>query len=231
MAVDWTTQRYDPVAGVAERTVRARRKRLRIWIALGLVLTLLIGTWAAGIVTSTTTTGEVTASAPVTVSPGGNPVSRYDNALVSAGALAIGFSGTWGVISANSPIFFVNMRDAKYGTGTYYVAVMVINTVSGWERLQIEFHAFQLASGVTSCAGLNFAAAPVSSGILYVETEDAKVNLGNIQGGNAYCIGVRMPADGKARDPASTFIRRPTSDTVPIMPVLAATIGQVTTAP
>ena len=86
-------------------------------------------------------------------------------------------------------------------------------------RVQLQFVALN-----GSCTTANWASTPISTAIMYVETDDTRVALTEMAGGARYCVGVK--AAPKASDPATTYIRRPNSGVIPIMPVFAATVGQ-----
>lgn len=207
------------LAEIEQRTARRRRWRRRGLVGVALLSTVLVGTWAAGVVFTTTTTGTVTSAPPLLVNPGGNPPSRFDAALQEHDALSIGFTGNWGVIAADTGMFDLDLTDAAFGAGQYYLSVVVLNTPNGWERLQVQFHAVAGA-----CAASPDWTSPISSVVMYVETDDTRVNLTGLTGGGAYCIGVR--AVPKADNPAATYIRRPSGSIIPTMPVFGATVGQ-----
>lgn len=220
MAVELHEHPYaTEVAALERRTERRRWRRFWIWAISGFVAAGLIATWAAGVVISETGVGTEAPANPVLVNPAGNLPSRWDAVMDEHSALSIGFSGAWGSIATNTGMFDVNLTGTGFTTGEYYVTVVVLNTVSGWEWLQLQFVAL---TGSRTTA--NWASTPISTAIMYVETDDTRVALTEMAGGGRYCVGVK--AAPKASDPATTYIRRPNSGVIPIMPVFAATVGQ-----
>lgn len=220
VVVDTSDQTYAlDLARVERRVARRRRRRFRIWLIAGIVAAGVMAIWAAGVVTSETTVGTLQPANPSLVNPAGNLPSRWDAVMDEHSALSIGFSGAWGTITTNTGMFDVDLTGAGFTTGEYYATVVVLNTVSGWEWLQLQFVALD-----GSCAAADWGATPISTAIMYVETDDTRVALTEMAGGGRYCIGVK--AAPKANDPATTYIRRPNSGVIPIMPVFAATVGQ-----
>jgi hypothetical protein len=194
-----------------------------IWLATGVIAAGLVTTWAAGIVTSDTEVGTIAASEPLVGEPGGSSVSLYDGAVEVVSPLTIGFQGTWGTLSDDTKMFEVTLTAPDLTTGSYEGVVYALNEPEGWEWLQVQFLVFAGA-----CPAVSFAATPVTAGVLYVEREDSKVTLPGLAGGGTYCIGVRGFDKDKAKDPATSFIRRPSASAIPVMPQFAATVRRVT---
>jgi hypothetical protein len=220
MVVDLDARTRETVVELVERrTTRRRRRRVALWLVGGLIAAAVIATWASGVVVSETGVGTQTPSNPVLVNPAGNLPSRWDAVMDEHSALSIGFSGSWGSIASNAGMFDVDLTGAGFTSGEYYVTVVVLNQATGWERLQVQFVALTGA-----CAVTNWSSTPISTAIMYVETDDAHVSLTEMAGGGRYCVGIK--AAPKASDPSTTYIRRPNSGVIPVMPVFAATVGQ-----
>lgn len=212
---------------VAARVASRRRKRTRMWLAFGALSALIGATWAAGIVTSTSTQGTVNNPSPILVNPAAAGNSRFSGAIAAGPSpLAIGAEGKWGVIASDAQVFQINLgtNDPTTGVafaGTFYASVQLTNTLTvPYERLDLQWVVDEGA-----CSGsTNFLTAGIK-GMMYVETTDAEIDLSPLTGGQTYCVGIAAanPADG---DPLPTYIRKTTTASTPTLPQFGLSLNQ-----
>jgi hypothetical protein len=211
---------------VAVRIASRRRKRTRMWMAFGALSALIGATWAAGIVTSTSTQGTVSNPSPILVNPAAAGNSRFSGAIAAGpNPLAIGSEGKWGVISADAQVFQINLgaNDPTTGApfaGTYYASVQLLNTLAEpYERLDLQW-----AVDEGACSGTTDFVTAGIKGMMYVETTDAEVDLSPLTGGTTYCIGIH--GLGVADDPAGTYIRKVSVASTPTLPQFGVSLNQ-----
>ena len=116
-----------------------RRRRTLAWLVFGLVGLIMGAVWAVGIATSTSTvdTAGATAAAQILgTSPPAAGASQYAGLVSENTPLTIGFTGTWGKVDADTPMFDI---DLTAQSGTYFVAVYLNTNTAGWSALQLEF--------------------------------------------------------------------------------------------
>ena len=205
-------------------TRRRRRSRTRTWLAFGLVGLMMGVVWAVGIATSTATVDTAGAAAAGQIfgtSPPAAGASQYAGLVSENTALTIGFTGTWGKIDADTPMFDV---DLTAETGTYFVAVYLNNNATGWSVLQLEF--LQVNKTCAAAVSADWAA-PDATSVMVIETEDAWAVFPSLASGAGanYCIGIE-DITPKANDTAGTYIRRPSPGSSPTAPVFVAMLNR-----
>ncbi len=208
----------DVEAGTRSR----RRRRMRTWLAFGLVGVITGVVWAVGIATSTAvvdTAGATPATQVFGTEPPAAGVSQYAGLVTENTALTIGFSGTWGNVAADTGMFDV---DLTAESGTYFVAVYLNNSATGWSVLQLEFRQVNKTCALALTADW---AAPAATSVMIIETEDAWAVFPTLSSGANYCIGIQA-INPKANDTAGTYIRRPSPSSSPTAPVFVAMLNR-----
>jgi hypothetical protein len=210
------------------RTARRKRRRTFAWAIFGLVGVAIGAVWAAGLATSETQPGTETAAPNVVGSTNPFPASRFDGLVTTNSNLTIGFSGLWGVVAADTPMF--NFDATTLADGTYFATVYLNATPAGWEQIQIKFLIVPkscttaVAGDWTTAAG---GTANQNYSVVALDVADAKATFNNLAvagGDDQFCIGVQNIA--KANDTAGTFLRRPSASVTPTMPSFIAAANQ-----
>ena len=203
-------------------TRRRRRSRTRTWLAFGLVGLMMGVVWAVGIATSTATVDTAGAAAAAQVFGSADPAagaSQYASLVSENTALTIGFTGSWGKIDADTPMFDVDLTGE---TGTYFVSVYLNNNPTGWSVLQLEFRQVNKTCATATTADW---AAPDATSVMVIETEDAWATFPSLASGASYCIGIE-DITPKANDSTGTYIRRPGSSSTPTAPAFVAILNR-----
>jgi len=202
MNIGVTTEELASIGRDAEaNTRRLKRRRTRTWLVFGLVGLMMGAVWAVGIASSSGAIGSSTAAAEVFgAAPGAEPTSGYAGLVTAETALTIGFSGSWGVVAADTGMFEVDLTLET--AGTFFLGVFLDNNPTGWTALQLDFVQVN-----TACAAVDFST-PIDNSVMVIETEDAWAEFPSLAFGNTYCIGIAA-ATPKANDSAGTYIRRP----------------------
>ena len=204
---------------------RRKRRRLVAWSIFGILGILLGSVWAAGLATSTTTSGTESNSPVVMGSAGTASVSPYSTLVGTPGALSIGFSGRWGYVPSDADMFQIDLTGANTPAGqTFFTSIYLSNVVSGWSALQLKLLAVKDPSG--GCTTSTSFASPVASSVMNVTSNDAEADFTGLLGGSKYCIGVQ--AINPASDTSGTFLRRPNSSSTPTMPNFVAMLNRST---
>jgi hypothetical protein len=223
MNLEGTTSELASIAMDAEAgTRRLRRRRARTWLVFGLVGLMMGAVWAVGIASSTATVDTDGAAAATQVfgtAPGASSTSQYAGLVTENTALTIGFTGKWGKVGADTPMFDVDLTDE---TGTFFLAVNLNNNPTGWSALQLEFR--QVNKACADAVALDWASPAVSS-VMVIETEDAEAVFPTLAAGADYCIGIEAITP-KANDATGTYIRRPSASATPGAPAFSAMLGR-----
>ena len=215
---DLASDEMDLKAGTRSR----RRRRSLTWLAFGLVGLIMGAVWAVGLATSTSAIGSTATATQVFGTP---PVaagtSQYATLVTANTALTIAFSGTWGKIDADTPMFDV---DLKGETGTYFVAVYLNNNATGWSVLQLRF--LQVDKTCADAGPADWAS-PAATSVMVIETDDAWAVFPSLASGalKDYCFGIEAITP-KANDTAGTYIRRPGPSSTPTAPTFVAMLGR-----
>jgi len=199
-----------------------RRRRSLTWLAFGLVGLIMGAVWAVGLATSTSALGSTaTATQVFGTEPPAAGTSQYAGLVTADTVLTIAFSGTWGDIAADTPMFDVNLTAE---TGTYFVAVYLNNNATGWSVLNLEFRQVNKTCATT---GASDWASPAATSVMVVETEDAWAVFPSLASGAGadYCIGIEAITP-KANDTAGTYIRKPSPGSSPTAPVFVAMLNR-----
>ena len=204
-------------------TRRLRRRRLRTWLVFGLVGLMMGAVWAVGIASSTATldiAGATDADVVFGSAPGTAGTSEYAGLVSAHTALEIGFKGTWGKITADTPMFDVDLTTEA---GTFFLAVYLNNNPAGWAALQLEFRQVNTTCDLADSA--DWAAAPVQS-VMVVQNEDSWAVFDALTAGAGleYCIGIE--SINKANDELGTYIKRPSKSSTPQAPEFIAILNR-----
>lgn len=199
-----------------------RRRRILTWLAFGLIGLIMGVVWAVGIATSTAvvdSAGAAPAAQVFGTAPSAAGLSQYAGLVSENTALTIDFTGSWGRVDADTPMFDVGLTGE---TGTYFVAVFLNNNATGWAALQLEFRQFN-----STCAAVADWSSPNATSVMVVETEDAWAVFPSLASGAGanYCFGLQAITP-KANDTAGTYIRRPGSGSSPTAPVFVAMLNR-----
>ncbi len=213
-----------PAADIEAEIRPLRRRRVRTWLAFGLVGLIMGVVWAVGLATSTATVdtaGATPAAQIFGTAPGAAGTSQYAGLVTENSALTIGFSGSWGKIDSDTGMFDV---DLTAETGTYFVAVYLNNNPTGWTVLQLEFRQVNKTCATAVAADW---ATPAATSVMVVESEDAWAVFPSLASGAgaSYCIGIQAITP-KANDSAGTYIRRPSAGSSPTAPVFVAILNR-----
>jgi hypothetical protein len=178
--------------------------------------------WAVGIATSTATVdaaGATDAAQILGVAPASTGTSQYAALVSEDTPLTIGFTGKWGKVTSDTPMFDVDLSGES---GTFFIEVNLNNNPAGWSALQLEFRQVNKACADAVTGDW---AAPAATSVMVVETEDAAAVFPALAAGADYCIGIEDIAP-KANDTAGTYIRRPSAVASPTAPVFTAVLGR-----
>lgn len=201
-----------------------KRRRLLAWLAFGVVGLIMGVVWAAGLATSTATVDTAGATAAAQVfgtPPSASAGSQYAGLVSENTPLTIGFTGSWGKIDADTPVFDVDLSSVS---GTYFVAVYLNNNPAGWSVLQLEFRQVNKSCSDATLGPADWAA-PAASSVMVVETEDAWAVFPSLAAGGNYCIGIQAITP-KANDATGTYIRRPGPSSTPDAPTFVAMLNR-----
>jgi len=220
-----TAPRSSPSELDAQTETRRRKLgRTRNWIVFGLFGLMMGVIWAVGIATSTATVDDAGADPAVRIFGTESPapgVSEYAGLVTENTPLTIDFTGTWGRIDADTPMFDV---DLTAESGTYFVVVYINNNATGWSVLQLEFEQINKACAATVPADWD---TPDASSVMVVESEDAWAVFPDLASGVGadYCIGIEGITP-YANDTAGTYIRRPSDTSSPTAPEFVALLNR-----
>ena len=203
-----------------------RRRRTLAWLVFGLVGLIMGAVWAVGIATSTSTVDTAGATAVAQIlgtSPPAAGASQYAGLVSENTPLTIGFTGTWGKVDADTPMFDI---DLTAQSGTYFVAVYLNNNTAGWSALQLEFRQVNKSCTDATLGPADWAA-PAATSVMVFETEDAWAVFPSLSSGPgaSYCIGIQTITP-TANDSGGTYIRRPSAASSPTAPTFVAVLNR-----
>ncbi|MFQ5948172.1 MAG: hypothetical protein ACE5KX_04875 [Acidimicrobiia bacterium] len=202
---------------------RRRRRQALTWLAFGLVGLVMGVVWAVGVASSTAivdTAGAAPAAQVFGTASVPPPPSLYATLLTADTPLTIGFTGQWGKIDADTPMFDV---DLSAQSGTYFVDIYLTNNPTGWLVLQLEFRQVNKSCSDVTLGPADWAA-PAATSVMLVENEDAYATFSGLAGGGVFCLGIQQITP-KANDSAGTYIKRPKGGS-PTAPSFAAVLNR-----
>ena len=206
----------------APRRRRRGRLALGLWGLAGIGALGLGSAYASGLpsVGGATAADVPTATRTVDLSGASTSSSLYGGAVTAQGPIDYSWSGRWGSLATDEPLFYVDLTGH---TGTFAAEVALTNAgaLTNWYALQLELEAVPVADAA-ACAAHDFTGTQ-SPQVLYAETVDASVTFTGLDPAQKWCIGAAS-SDGK--DAAGTYLRRVSTGSAPTYPTLIASLAR-----
>lgn len=220
-------------------------KRLTSFAAFGVAGVMLTATWAAGVASSPAANSTAGAGAAIVAGAPASGTDRFASAVALGPdtALTVNFSGRWGLVpnTAANPtvdyeLFDIDLSNASFDTGTYFVEVGILPTPlpAGFTAIQVEWFIDDVAcatSDFTPDVDYTGAAGTVDFVTMYADTVDNSVVFPSLTDdiGPNFCVGVKATGAAIANDTDGTFIRRAASGAwAGTMPTFVAIVNEHT---